>query len=268
MTDAFVQADGLHFAYGPRPAVCGVTLAVGRGEMVAVAGPNGSGKSTLLGLLSGVRRPQAGTVRLAGRALHAYGRRTLARMIAVVPQETAVIFPYTVSEMVLMGRAPHLGGLGLEGRRDLAVAERAMERTGVLDLAARPFTELSGGERQRVIVARALAQEPALVLLDEPTTFLDLRHAIEILELIADLNRRGGLTVVAVLHDLTVAAMYFERLAFLREGRLVVEGPPRAVLTETTVRAVFDAEVQVRVDDDGILAVRPRRRPPSREGGG
>ena len=262
MTDALVQAERLHFAYGRRPAVCDLTLTVGRGEMLAVAGPNGSGKSTLLGLLSGVRRPQAGTVRLAGRELHAYGRRALARMIAVVPQETAAVFPYSVSEMVLMGRAPHLGGLGLESRHDLAVAERAMERAGVLDLAARPFTELSGGERQRVIVARALAQEPALILLDEPTTFLDLRHAIEILELIADLNRREGLTVVAVLHDLTVAAMYFERLAFLREGRLVVDGPPRAVLTEATVRTVFDAEVRVRVDADGVPAVRPLRRVP------
>jgi iron complex transport system ATP-binding protein len=260
MTDTLVQAERLHFAYGRRPAVCDLTLAVGRGEMVALAGPNGSGKSTLLGLLSGVRRPQAGTVRLAGRDLRGYGRRALARMIAVVPQETAVVFPYTVSEMVLMGRAPHLGGFGLEGLRDLAVAERAMERTGVLELAARPLAELSGGERQRVIVARALVQEPALLLLDEPTTFLDLRHAIEILELIADLNRRDGLTVVAVLHDLTVAAMYFGRLVFLREGRLVAEGPPRAVLTEATVRAVFDAEVRVSVDVDGVPAVRPLRR--------
>jgi iron complex transport system ATP-binding protein len=262
VTDTLVQAERLHFAYGRRPAVRDVTLAVGRGEMLAIAGPNGSGKSTLLGLLSGVRRPHAGTVRLAGREVHAYGRRALARTVAVVPQETAVVFPYTVSEMVLMGRAPHLGGLGLESRHDLAVAERAMERTGVLELAARPLGELSGGERQRVIVARALAQEPALLLLDEPTTFLDLRHAIEILELIADLNRREGLTVVAVLHDLTVAAMYFERLAFLREGRLVIEGPPRAVLTEATVRAVFDAEVRVSVDADGVPTVRPRRHVP------
>jgi iron complex transport system ATP-binding protein len=213
-----------------------------------------------LRVLSGVRRPSAGTVFLAGRDLQAHARRALARRIAVVPQETAPVFAYTVAEMVLLGRAPHLRGLGLEGRRDLAVAERVMARTGVLDLAARPFEELSGGERQRVIVARALAQEPELLLLDEPTTFLDLRHAIEILELITDLRRREGLTVVAVLHDLTMAAMYADRVAFLRAGSLVVEGPPAAVVTADTVRVVFDAEVEVQVGRDGIPTLRPRRR--------
>ena len=258
--DVLVQADRLRFAYGRREALSDVTLAVGRGEMLAIAGPNGSGKSTLLGLLSGVRRPAAGAVRLAGRDLAAYGRREVARLVAVVPQETAVAFPYTVAEIVLMGRAPHLRGLGLEGARDLAVAERAMARTGVLAFADRLLAELSGGERQRVIVARALAQEPTLLLLDEPTTFLDLRHAMEILELIAGLNEREGLTVVAVLHDLTIAASYFRRVAFLRAGCLVAEGPPQSVITEATVRAVFDAEVRVATDSDGVLSVRPLRR--------
>jgi iron complex transport system ATP-binding protein len=259
MPAALLEAEGVGFAYGRRPAIADVTLALAGGDMLAIAGPNGSGKSTLLALLSGVRRPSAGVVRLAGRDLASYGRRELAQRIAVVPQETAALFPYTVAEMVLMGRAPHLRGLGLDGAHDLAVAERAMARTGVLALAARPLTELSGGERQRVIVARALAQEPRLLLLDEPTTFLDLRHAIEILELIADLNRREGLTVVAVLHDLTIAAMYFPRVAFLRAGRLVADGPPRAVITEATIRAVFDADVRVREDPDGVPTVRPRR---------
>jgi iron complex transport system ATP-binding protein len=214
----------------------------------------------LLGLLSGVRRPSAGTVRLGGRDLRAQDRRSLARSIAVVPQETAVAFPYRAREMVLLGRAPFLRGFGLESAHDVAVAERAMERTGVLPLADRLLGELSGGERQRVIVARALAQEPRILLLDEPTTFLDLRHAIEILELVSDLNRREGLTVVAVLHDLTTAAMYFQRLVFLREGRLAVDGTPRDVITEATIRAVFDAEVEVRTGDDGVAMVRPRRR--------
>ena len=255
-----LEVEHVHFAYGRREAVRDVTLAVARGEMLAIAGPNGSGKSTLLGLLSGVRQPAAGTVRLAGRDLRTYGRRAIARLVAVVPQETAVAFPYTVAEMVLMGRAPHLGSFGLEGERDLAIAERAMASAGVLEFTARPVAELSGGERQRVIVARALAQEPELLLLDEPTTFLDLRHTIEILELIADLNRRDGLTVVAVLHDLTIASMYFDRVAFLRAGRLEAEGPPRAVITEATVRSVFEAEVRVSHDPDGVLTVRPRPR--------
>ena len=254
-----LEADHVHFAYGLRPAIEDVSLTLADGEMMAIAGPNGSGKSTLLSLLSGIRHPSRGSVRLAGRDLGAHGRRELARRIAVVPQETAALFPYTVSETVLMGRTPHLHGLGLEGAHDVAVAARAMERTGVLELAARPIAELSGGERQRVIVARALAQEPQLLLLDEPITFLDLRHAIEILELIANLNRSEGLSVVAVLHDLTLAAMYFPRIAFLRAGRLAADGPPRAVITAATVRAVFDAEVEVREAEDGVPTVRPRR---------
>jgi ABC-type cobalamin/Fe3+-siderophores transport system ATPase subunit len=231
---------------------------VARGDMVALAGPNGSGKSTLLGLLSGVLVPTAGAVRLADRDLAACDRRALARRIAVVPQETTIAFPYTVAEMVLMGRAPHRNGFGIEGPRDLAIAERAMARTGVLAFAARAVTELSGGERQRVIVARALAQEPEILLLDEPTTHLDLRHAMEILELVAELNARDGVTVVAALHDLTSAALYFRRVVFLRDGCLLAEGPPHAVIDEPTIRRVFDVDVRVTTDADGILTVRPR----------
>ncbi len=257
---ALLEAEQVSFAYGGRPAIRGVTLAVVEGEMLAIAGPNGSGKSTLLGLLAGTRAPSAGTVRLAGRSLRDYDRRALARAIAVVPQETAVSFPYRVAEMVLIGRAPHLRGIGLERAHDIAAAERAMARTGVLTLADRPLSELSGGERQRVIVARALAQEPRVLLLDEPTTFLDLRHAIEILDLVVDLNRRERLTVVAVLHDLTVASMYFPRLVFLREGCLAIDGAPADVVTEATIRDVFDADVEVRTSVDGVPTVRPRRR--------
>jgi iron complex transport system ATP-binding protein len=257
---ALLEAERVSFAYAGRPAIRDVTLTVAEGEMLAIAGANGSGKSTLLGLLSGLRRPSAGSVRLAGRNLREYDRRELARAIAVVPQETAIAFSYRVAEMVLIGRTPHLRGIGLEGAHDVAAAERAMARTGVLDLADRPLAELSGGERQRVIVARALAQEPRVLLLDEPTTFLDLRHAIEILDLVVDLNRRERLTVVAVLHDLTVAAMYFPRLVFLRAGRLAVDGAPAEVVTESIIREVFDADVEVRTDADGVPTVRPRRR--------
>jgi len=255
-----LRADHVHFSYGRHPVLYDVSLTVARGEMLALAGPNGSGKSTLLSLLSGVRRPVRGRVEIAGNDLARIERRALARMIAVVPQETTVVFPYTVAEMVLMGRAPHRGPLSLEGAHDHAVAERAMARTGVLELAARPVTELSGGERQRVIVARALAQEPQILLLDEPTTHLDLRHTTQILDLVVDLNRSEGVTVVAVLHDLTSAAMYFHQTAFLRGGELVAHGPPRAVITEATIRVVFGAETRVIADDDGVLTVRPRSR--------
>ena len=260
-TAPLLDLERVSFAYGRHVALRELSLQIAEGEMLAIAGPNGSGKSTLLGLLSGVRRPSGGVVRLAGKDLAAYDRRMVARTVAVVPQESAIAFPYRVGEMVLIGRAPHLKGFGLESAHDVAVAEDAMRRTGVLALADRPLAELSGGERQRVIVARALAQEPRLLLLDEPTTFLDLRHAIEILDLLAELNGRERLTVVAVLHDLTIAAMYFRRIVFLRDGALAGDGPPADVLTESTLREIFETDVRVRVDEDGLPLVRPRRRP-------
>jgi iron complex transport system ATP-binding protein len=256
-----LRAADLSFAYGARPVLQGVALEVARGAMLALAGPNGSGKSTLLALLAGTRRPRTGSVELLGRPLASYERREIARLVAVVPQDTTVTFPYTVAEMVLMGRAPHRPLLALEGARDVAVAERVMAETGILDLAGRRITELSGGERQRVIVARALAQEPAILLLDEPTTHLDLRHAAEILDLVAAVNRTRGVTVVAVLHDLTSAAVYFERVVFLRDGAIVADGPPRGTITVDTIRRVFDTDVRVDVDGDGVPAVRPRRFP-------
>jgi iron complex transport system ATP-binding protein len=254
-----LRAEHVSFAYGRRAVLRDVTLAVARGAMLALAGPNGSGKSTLLALLAGTRRPRQGSIAVHGRAIESYERRALARLVAVVPQDTSVTFPYTVAEMVLMGRAPHRPLLGLEGVRDVAIAEQVMAETGILALAGRRITELSGGERQRVIVARALAQEPAVLLLDEPTTHLDIRHAIEILELVAAVNRTRQVTVVAVLHDLTSAALYFDRIVFLRGGELVADGPPRTTITAATIERVFAAEVRVDSDEDGIPAIRPRR---------
>ncbi len=258
--EPMLAAEHVDFAYATRPVLHDVTIRIARGEMLALAGPNGAGKSTLLALFAGIRHPTSGVVRLEGADVRRRPRRALARRVAVVPQDTSVLFPYTVAEMVLMGRAPHLHGIGLESADDLAVAERAMARTGILEFAHRPIGELSGGERQRVILARALAQEPRLLLLDEPTTFLDLRHVIEILELIRELNRCERVTVVAVLHDLTTASMYFDRVAFLRDGRLAIDGPCATAITEETVRAVFDADVRIVRDADGVVAVLPRRR--------
>jgi len=256
-------AERVRFSY-PRGAdvVSDVSLAVGSGEMLAVAGPNGSGKSTLLGLLSGVSTPSAGQVLLEGRDVRTIDRREMARSIAVVPQDAAMTFPFTVAETVLMGRAPHRGRFGLETPRDVAVAERAMERTGVSEFAGRPVTELSGGERQRVVIARALAQEPRILLLDEPTTHLDLRHATAVLDLLAELNVTDGVAIVAVLHDLTSAAMHFGRIAFLRAGQLVAEGSPEEIVQESMIRRVFDVDVRVRMDA-GVLVVHPMPKRPN-----
>ncbi|MEO6028432.1 MAG: ABC transporter ATP-binding protein [Candidatus Binatia bacterium] len=259
-TGPAIVADHVSYAYGARSVLRDVGLTVARGSMLALAGPNGSGKSTLLALLAGTRRLQQGTVVVDGKPIADYERRALARLVAVVPQDTVVTFPYTVAEMVLMGRAPHRPPLGLEGERDVAIAEQVMAETGVLAFARRRITELSGGERQRVVVARALAQEPSILLLDEPTTHLDIRHAVEILELVATVNRTRGVTVVAVLHDLTSAAMYFDRIAFLRDGAIVADGPPRTTITAEVIERVFDTAVRVDLDADGVPAIRPRRR--------
>lgn len=263
---ALLEIRDLSFAYTREAVITGLSLSISPAEMVAVAGPNGSGKSTLLRLLSGSLVPDQGEILLAGKRLGEIGRRELARTIALVPQHTRLDMPYTAAEVVLMGRAPYLGRLGLEGPADVAIARRAMEQTGTLDLATRPFSDLSGGERQRVVVARALAQRPSVLLLDEPTAHLDLRHQIAILELIAELNEERGLTVIAAMHDLNLAALYFRRLVFLKKGRICAEGPIPSILDRSHIREVFEAEIAVaRNPATGSVAVLPLRPVKERE---
>lgn len=222
-----------------------MAFAVEPGAFLGIIGPNGSGKTTLLKVMNGLLRPQAGEVRLCGRSLEGMRRRDVAGVIAVVPQEGAVPLTFSVEEMVLMGRTPHLGRFGFEGKADFRIAREAMDRTGVLDLARRPYDALSGGERQRVLIARALAQEPRLILLDEPTAHLDIRHQAGIFDLMKDLNRRRGLTVVAVTHDINLAALYSDEVLLLADGRLHGAGPPGAVVTEANIRRVYRTAVHV-----------------------
>ena len=230
-------------------ALQGVSFTVSKGDFVAVIGPSGSGKSTLVRLMSGVRSPQTGRVTYASRDLRTYSREELARAIAVVPQETTIELPFSVLEVVLMGRSPYLGKFGFEGAHDLAVAQRAMEQTEVHGLATREVHALSGGERQRVILARALAQEPRVLLLDEPTAFLDIKHQVAVYDLIRQLSREQGLAVVAILHDLNLAALYCDRLALLKAGRVFCQGTPDQVLTYANVKAVYETEVYIDLND-------------------
>lgn len=257
-----VEVENLTAGYGAIVALRNVSLSVDRGEMIGVVGPNGSGKSTLLRVLSGVLVPMAGRVRLAGRDLSTYPRRRLARMTAVVPQETSLDFPFSLEEVVLMGRAPHLGRLGFPGERDLGVAREAMARMGVDRLSGRALQDLSGGERQRVIIARALVQEPEVLLLDEPTAHLDIRHQVEIYDLMAELNAERGITIVSVLHDLNLAAMYFRRVAVLSKGAVHCIGPTEEVLTYQTIKSVYGTEVYVALNDvTGTVNILPLSRP-------
>lgn len=242
--EAAIEARDLRFAYDGEAVIDGVSLALRRGEVLGVIGPNGSGKSTLMRLLTGVLRPHGGEVRLAGRPLQSYSRREIGRAVAVVPQETVVELPFSVTEVVLMGRSPHLGRFAFEGERDLRIAREAMRRTGVEPLAHRLVQELSGGERQRVVLARALAQEAEVLVLDEPAVFLDIRHEVEIYDLLRDLQREGKSTVT-VLHDLNLAAMYCDRVALMQGGRLVQVGRPAEVITYQNITTVYGIEVYV-----------------------
>ena len=253
-----LEADTVSFGYGARQVLRTVSLTLLPGEILGVIGPNGSGKTTLVRLLSGVLAPSAGTVRLAGRPLTAYRRREVARRLAVVPQDPTIDFPFTALEVVLMGRAPHLSALAFPRARDLAIAREAMARLEVAEVEGRPLDRLSGGERQRVLLARALAQEPEVLLLDEPTTHLDLRHQAGIHDVVRALARERGRAVVSVLHDLNLAALFCDRLMLLAGGVVVGQGSPEAVLTVDALQQAYQTQVYVgRNERTGAPVVLP-----------
>jgi iron complex transport system ATP-binding protein len=245
-----IQTNNLTFAYKDKPVLDGVSLLVERGEMVGILGPNGSGKTTLLKIFSAVLKGR-GEVKVNNRSIETYGKRELSRLFAVVPQESQILFPYTVAEIVLMGRASYHNPLALEGKQDLEVARASMELTDSLPFSDRYLHELSGGEKQRVIIARALAQEPKILLLDEPSAFLDLKHQVQVFELMRRLNREHKLTIVAALHDLNLAALFFPRLVMLRDGKVYRDGTPRDVLTEETIEEVYGVHVKIQLDSSG-----------------
>jgi iron complex transport system ATP-binding protein len=256
-----VELAGVAFGYRRTPVFRALDLAFADGEMAAVAGPNGSGKSTLLRLVGGALRPGAGDVRLYGRTVASLPPRERARTVAVVPQESWPAFDFTVEEMVGLGRTPHVGLLGALGPADRAGIAAAMESADVSHLRERAFRALSGGERQRVLIARALAQEARVVLLDEPTAFLDLKHGLEAYAVLGRLHRERGLTVVVVTHDLNLAARHCPRLVVLRCGEIAADGAPDAVLTPALLRDVYQVEADVRRDPDGGAPLVVPRRP-------
>ena len=241
-----LNVDGVTFGYGREPLLYDVHLQVRAGEMLGLLGPNGSGKTTLLRLISGVLRPRQGKVFLEGRDLQQWGRRGAARRIAVVPQELHMPFAFTVEDMVSLGRTPFVNFLAAQTKRDQSIVQEAMQAAGIDTLAPRFFNELSGGERQRVIIAMALAQEPRLLLLDEPTSHLDIKYQVETLELVQRLNRERGVTVIAAMHDLNLAARYFPRLLLFQRG-IVADAGPAEVLEPKLLSRVYDVNVQVGI---------------------
>lgn len=248
MTALTLTAEGLTAGYGGRPILQGLDLDVAPGRITAIVGANACGKSTLLRCLSRLLAPERGHVLLDGKSVHRTAPRALARQLGLLPQSPLAPDGITVADLVGRGRHPHHGLFARWTRADDAAVAEALEATGMADLAEEAVDELSGGQRQRVWIAMALAQETDILLLDEPTTFLDVSHQIEVLDLLVDLNRSRGATIVMVLHDLNLAARYADILVAMVEGRVRASGPAEDVLTEAMVREVFGLESRIIAD--------------------
>lgn len=240
-----LKANNICFRYGADWILQDVSFEVKPAEFLGIIGPNGSGKTTLIKLLDGMMIPQQGDVWLNGVKLADLARREIAQRIAVVSPGLWLNFSFNVQQLVLMGRYPHLGNLRFEGKRDYRIAQEAMTLTDVSGLAHRYFHELSGGERQRVLLAKALAQQPEILLLDEPTVYLDINHTVSFFDLIKKMNREQGLTVVVVSHDINLAADYADRIVLLNQGRIFRQGFPHEVITAEHINTVYGKKVLV-----------------------
>ena len=241
-----IRAAGLRFAYrGDEFVLGGVDLEAWEGEFICLLGPNGSGKTTLLRCLLRSLRPQSGEVLVRGRPIGSYTARALARLLAYVPQFPTSAFAFPVRELILLGRYAHAGLLGIAAPQDLAVANLAMEMTGTLSFADRLLDELSGGEAQRVMIARALAQQPSILLLDEPTSHLDLRNQVHIHRMVHRIAHEWPMAVVCASHDVNLAARFADKLVLLKSGRVVASGPPTEVIQKETLEEVYETRVEL-----------------------
>lgn len=243
-----LEANRIVYSYTRKPVVNDVSLEVKKGEFMSILGPNGSGKSTLLKTLSHIYIPDSGEIVLMGKPMDTYKRKEIAQRIAMVPQDTSLDFEFTVEEVVLMGRHPFLGRFGKENVLDMDLAYEAMERTNTLHIKDSLITEISGGERQRVFIAKALAQNTSIMLLDEPTSHLDINHQIEILELLKRLNSEKELAIVLVIHDINLAARYSDRILLMKDGEIVDQGSPETVITPESIENTYGMKVVVETN--------------------
>jgi iron complex transport system ATP-binding protein len=242
---SIVCAENISFSYAAKPVMEDVSFTIDEARMVAVIGPNGSGKTTLLKIINGTLFPDAGRMIIDDKETIRWSRKEIARKVAIVPQEAAVTFPFYAEEIVLMGRFPHLSNYRFEDKKDYRIVHEAMEKTDTLAFASRRFDELSAGERQRVLIARALAQEPKVLLLDESTVFLDLKHQTQFLALLRQLNAAQQLTVIFVTHDINLAAQHADRIILLYSGKIYAIGKPAEVITAANIKEVYDVNTLI-----------------------
>jgi len=240
-----VDITNLSFAYRNNTVLNNLSFSVSEGEFFIIIGPNGSGKTTLMKIIAGILKTKIGGLKVFNQPLKEYKRKDLAKTIAIVPQMAAPDFPFTVTELVLMGRSPHLNVLGLEQENDLEIAQNAMAFTEVEHLAHRKTDQLSGGECQRVFIARAICQEPKIILLDEPTASLDLAHQVKIMDLMRKLKNELGMTIIMVSHDVNLAAMYSDRVLLLKNEEIVGIGKPDEILTLDILKKTYDCRLLV-----------------------
>lgn len=237
--------DNLKFGYGKELVLDGITFNVKKGEFLSIIGPNGSGKSTLLKTLNSLYTPSEGKISIDGDNINKFKKKDLAKEMALVLQDNNIDYGFTVEDIVLMGRHPHKGRFERESSDDYRIVEESLEMTGTLDLKDRLVTEISGGERQRVMIAKALAQKPSLILLDEPTAHLDINHQLEILKLLKKMNKDKGTTIVLVIHDINLGIRYSDRVIMLNEGKIIEIGDSEKVITKDNIKLAYDVNVAI-----------------------
>jgi iron complex transport system ATP-binding protein len=256
MTQALMKLENISFAYETLPVLKDISLSTREQDFIGLIGPNGSGKSTLLKIMGAILKPDSGSVQFKESSLPKINKKLFAQSVSWIPQDHPMVFPFKVSEIVLMGRHPYLSPLSFESEEDFEISRRAMETTMTSQFADRYFNEISGGEKQRVMIASALAQDPEMMLLDEPTAALDLKYQIQILSILKNLNARHKMTLVMAMHDLNLASSFCSRLILLDEGQIVRDGTPEQVLKKDILEQVYGIEVDLG-SHDGSIRVHP-----------
>mgnify|MGYP005633119513 len=256
MTPALMKLENISFAYETLPVLKDISLSTREQDFIGLIGPNGSGKSTLLKIMGAILKPDSGSIQFKESSLPKINKKLFAQSVSWIPQDHPMVFPFKVSEIVLMGRHPYLSPLSFESEEDFEISRRAMETTMTSQFADRYFNEISGGEKQRVMIASALAQDPEMMLLDEPTAALDLKYQIQILSILKNLNARHKMTLVMAMHDLNLASSFCNRLILLDEGQIVRDGTPEQVLKKDILEQVYGIEVDLG-SHDGSIRVHP-----------